>query len=134
MFSETDRSIFSYFNGKEVVWGDPLRINRRLTHYLGGQVDETIASANSDDPVVSFPATERLMDAVDQAFDMVPFDSVAGNGTRDVDRYRVLNSFSTWCDEVKKKHRDLVITSEPTVTLDPPPTKSSSVSNSRSKG
>jgi hypothetical protein len=89
-----------YSNGEGMVYGDPLRIHRRLTAGLRGDPNTVIKDSNSEDPAVSYPATERLVQAVIQAFEMKPFDPATGKGaTTDL----ALSTLATFTEWLRKK-------------------------------
>ncbi len=80
MFNPEDKNIFEYHNGEARRFGDPIAINCRLSLALGGNLPKFIADYRSDDPALADVATERLVEAVRRAFEMVPWDSDSGLG------------------------------------------------------
>jgi hypothetical protein len=108
MFTDTERAIFQYFNGVKNVFGDPLKIRRRLYNLLGGDPNEVLNQANNGVPEVKDKATEKLMAAVIYAFDMVPFDKESGKGALEYDCRAALDSFVKWIEEKKNPVENLL--------------------------
>lgn len=108
MFTDAEREIFPYFNGKQNVMGDPMKIRRRLYNRLGGDPNTVLNEARSDIPEVKDKATERLMAAVVYAFDMVPFNPQTGEGALEKHCNAALNSFVAWIEEKKNPVESLL--------------------------
>lgn len=102
MFTEEQRRIFQYHNGSGEVWGDPLPIGRHMRQQLGGDPNEALKDARSEDVAVRDAATERLVQAVRVAFDMVPFDKATGTGADEAICLAALDRFLTWNEDQKK--------------------------------
>lgn len=96
-FTREQRSIFKYFNGIEDVFGDPLEIFDTMTHLLGCHPNQAIARIGGVEEVkdatgkatyevngeLGLPALEalrRFCEAINQAFELVPFDKKTGLG------------------------------------------------------
>lgn len=88
-----DRRVFRYFDGSAAVYADPMALNRRLIHELGGEQDAVFADSHSPVDGVAYPAVERLLAAARRAFGMAPFDPATGTGPLEKDVRRVLNEF-----------------------------------------
>lgn len=69
VYSEEEKQIFQYHNGKEKVWGDPLAIRHRLYGQLP-RLQEVMKECVSKDQSVAADALIKLADAVRVAFDM----------------------------------------------------------------
>lgn len=104
-WTHEDRQIFGpYSNGVDLVHGDPLRIYRRLIHFVGGDLDRVLKMARKPaDPREAeatedqrYQATEALIDATIRAFDLIPFDPATGAGAKEVDVLNLLNTFLGW--------------------------------------
>jgi hypothetical protein len=100
-FSDKERDIFHYHNGREWVYGDPLRVWRRLTNALDGQPNEALRAARSDIPAVREEAHEKVLAAAAYALEMAPFDPATGEGALEAQLTAALSAFLA--DLVKKK-------------------------------
>lgn len=84
------RGRLHYFDGQKWRYGDSLRTQRNLYIALGANGDReevaaVLTASASPDPSVSGPATEKLMAAVREAFEMAPFDAATGAGATEED-------------------------------------------------
>lgn len=96
-FTREQRNIFEYFNGIEMVKGDPLEIVEIMTHLLGmhpnevqkqmGWIEEVTLPDGTAKYVshgqIGLPALEasrKYWEAVERAFEMPPFDKATGIG------------------------------------------------------
>lgn len=99
MFTQSDKKIFPYWNGRQEVYGDPMALHRRLTIALGGTPNEVLKAAKSESPLENAHARERLIDAVREAFEMVPFDKTEGAGALDEDCFQALRTLLEWTEK-----------------------------------
>ncbi len=125
------REVFPYFNGKEDVYGDPMRIHRLMFKLLDGDVNRVIEQSESEDINVSDPAEELLLEAVRGAFDMVPFDSKTGEGATEADCHAALEAFAAFSDEKKTPQENSPTSPGPT---GPPPSAPSTGETSSGSG
>lgn len=95
--------VFSYCNGAEDVYADPLAVYRKLFAALDGDPDAVLGKAAHEDPAVHLPARGQLSEAVRKAFDMAPFDAKTGAGATESDCLAAVWSFCHWLEERKKK-------------------------------
>lgn len=113
MFTDQQRTIFGpYFNGQEEVYGDPLKIHRRLCHALGGDPNAVIAEANKGDN----DARERVLDAAGWSLEMVPFDKRTGQGATEEVVDQALRQFLEWLEGNAQRAGSYLTCSRPTVT------------------
>lgn len=76
-----NREIFEYQDetGRQ-KFADPIRVLRTLEFRCEGDVDETVRLARSENPELAFPATDRLLDGIREAFALPAFDAETGQG------------------------------------------------------
>lgn len=120
MFTQADREIFEYYNGERNVFGDPLRIWRTLNNLLEGDPNKVLQEAKSPIVDIAHPAQEKVLGAVDAAFEMVPFDSVTGYGAMESDRLAALDSFLVWVQKKSPRQETLATSSLPTTSFPSP--------------
>jgi hypothetical protein len=97
-----------YVNAQgEQVYGDPVRIYRRLWTETEGNLAAYIEQNNQSE---SGPAAGVLADATVKAFDLMPFDSRTGQGTLEEEALSILKHFLDW-RELKKKPQNAMPTS-----------------------
>lgn len=102
-FSETDKTIYGpYFNGVQQVYGDPIRLHRRLIHGLSGEQAQVLSDIrNKEAPEqVRFEATERFLAASVFAFELAAFDPATGQGMQENAVLALAKDFLGW---IKKK-------------------------------
>lgn len=128
-FSDKERRIFQYHNGREVVWADPLALRRRLVVALGGDISAVVKDVNADrqpegwpdgkeftpDPatvMVAAFAAEKFLAGIRKAFDMAPFDPATGEGA---DERCCLDAYDAWqeFEDSKKKPAETTPFSRP---------------------
>ena len=139
----SDREIFRYSDGLRNRCGDPLAIYRKLNHLCGGDVNEVYRNTRKgipeppkdlpddqfeaweaenppsvEDEPTRFQASETLLAAIREAFQMAPFNIETGEGADDAD---CMDAFNAYCEFGLKKKRNTVTT--PTSA---PPTDSAS--------
>lgn len=103
-----NREIFGpVFNGVDQVFLDPLNVYRRLHYALDGKPNQYLKDRKSEDVQVSFPAQEKLLEAVKFAFGLQPFNPLDGSGTQDGDAFGLLWAFLNWVDKKKSEGREL---------------------------
>ena len=96
-----NRQIFGpYFNGQTQVFCDPLAVYRKLHYLLGGTPEEYLREMKSEDPNLSYPAKEAVLQATRGAFGLQPFSTEDGSGAQDEDCWNILGAF---LDFVSKK-------------------------------
>jgi hypothetical protein len=120
-FSESDRLVFSYHNGKERVFADPLELERKIRFLLGnpGTLVDKINSTdlNSGDTASireALQAQEKLAIGVREVFQLPDFDTKTGGGMTEAMVFSVWASFCAWLDSKKKSIGILLTTSPPT--------------------
>ena len=123
---DSDRkNVFSYFNGAETIYADPLAIYRRLAHALGGNPNEVVQrselgitgprEAYPDDQAyeealaaevasepMRFEAMEQLLEAIRVVFRMEPFVPATGKGATEKDCRDAFEAFIAYLEDQKK--------------------------------
>ena len=105
-----------YFDGLETVYGDPFRINNRLSHALDGNIndwlmkyragvpedgvgrewtEEEIANYNSCESF-RYEATNKLIDATVVAFELTRFNKKTGQGLGEEEIMDILRAWLEW--------------------------------------
>jgi hypothetical protein len=123
-----------YNNGTNNVYGDPLRITRRLDQKLQGNHDKWAERTYSTRVEEKAEALGKLAEAAVFAFELVPFDPKSGRGCTEQVAINVLQAFNEWRKEKKENARNSVTSSQPTVPGENPPQKRSMVSTSTETG
>lgn len=100
------RNIFPYHNGERQVYGDPLKIRRRLNARLDGNLNKALSEKD-----LSPDHYERVLDAVVFAFDLIPFDPETGKGAQEEVVVRALKAFLDWL----QKKSPSIVNSRPSV-------------------
>lgn len=113
-----DSAKFSYFNGKERVFGNPLRLQRDLYAALGDP-DAAFADSEKGD----CRAQNIIVDNVREVFGMAPFDPATGEGADDDCCEDALSALWAFLDAKKKRHAGLPISSLPTESIPEASTK-----------
>lgn len=104
MFTAEERQLFRYHNGEREVFGDPLRIWRRLNNHLEGKGRETWeAAAQEANLLEADRAQEKIYRAAVVAFDLVPLDPDTGAGCTEDHVKEVLDSFLKWIEQKKSE-------------------------------
>jgi hypothetical protein len=94
------RKIFGpYHNGSRLVYGDPLKIHRRLTVALKGDPNKVISDSKDPNYQVAAVATEKLARAATEAFDLLPLDPQTGQGATEDEALSVLATFNEWLEK-----------------------------------
>lgn len=135
MYTDADKKVFPYFDGRGNVFGDPLRIWRRLNHMLEGDPNKFLAAAKDPSPEAAFEAKERVLEATRYAFEM-PFDSKTGEGATEADCEAALNAFEAFLGK-KKVSAATTPTSSPLTDSPrayPYPTRTTAASTGTSRG
>ncbi len=135
-------AIFSYYNGKAVVFADPLTIHRRLTRAFDGAPNETLAKIDlglagpredypSDEDYADaikseqatepmrYEATERMLSAIRDVFHMEPFNFADGSGATEADCRGALDAFIAFMESKKKAPVSLPTSPPPTEPASP---------------
>lgn len=138
------RNVFSYYNGKEIIFADPLAVHRRLTRALDGNPNEVLGKvdlgiagppdsyASEEDYAAAleqerlteplrYEATERMVEAVRAAFDMAPFNRLDGAGATEEDCRAALDTFIVFMEGKKKAPVNSPTSSPLTAPPSPPP-------------
>ena len=116
-----------YWNGRNNVYQDPLKIRRILKAALDGKPDVWIGRTASPDPVEASLALDKIAKAARSAFDMVPFDGLSGKGATETQCLRAVQMFLDWQSSKKVSTKPSPICSPPTgLGEDRPTTKSTS--------
>jgi hypothetical protein len=102
MSEQETKAIFPYHDGAEGVFGDPLRIERRMAHALDGDINAVLADCHSETDAVAFPAIDKLIGATIFAFELTPYDKKTGNGYTEEMCRVLLNRFMDWKEDQKK--------------------------------
>ncbi len=105
LYTDQEKRIYGpYDDGSgQVVFGDPHKINRTLIRLLDGDPNRWVRDHNSDDMVLQFEATNRLIAASIEAFQLTAFDKTNGGGLDEEAILKILKHFSKWMGELKKK-------------------------------
>ncbi len=124
--AESPPGVFPYFDGAATVYADPLAIHRQLTRALDGNpnrvlVDVAIGKAEEREAYLDeeswelavaqeeateelrYAATEKLLAAIRQVFQMAPFDRATGQGATEKHCRDALAAFCDYMEEAKKK-------------------------------
>jgi hypothetical protein len=100
IYTPKERAIFRYYNGAQIVYGDPLHMDLRLREALGGNAKQVYEDYNDDEhPEVNIPATLKLIEATRAAFEMLPFDPLTGQGARDEHCLKALWDLWEWTEK-----------------------------------
>lgn len=97
-FPIADRQIFGpvSWDGVNVVYLDPSRVQRRLDQAVGGRIAELLEQWASPEPAVALAAAEQFLGAVRVAFDAAPFDPATGSGATEVQLRQVWDAWLAW--------------------------------------
>lgn len=118
MYTDEERKIYGpYPSGRkgELLYGDPLKIYRRLVHYLDGDPNTVLENTHDDKPEpVRFEATERVVDAVIRSFDLKPFDPATGEGATEDDCFTILDVYQEWLEGEEKAAEKTPMSQPPT--------------------
>ncbi len=102
MYADDETLIYEYKIGDKVVFADPLRIERHLAHELGGDINAILKSCHDENDAISFPAIEKLLQAVRNVFVLPCVDMTTGKGVPDAKVLTEINRFLDWKDAQKK--------------------------------
>lgn len=114
MADDPKKRVFSYFNGVETIFGDPLRIQRDLYLKLGDPDAAFEAAENDKD----YYAHNTIVDNAREAFHMAPFDPKTGEGATDEDVEAALAALFEYFQK-KSQSIDTKPSSEPSTTSIP---------------
>jgi hypothetical protein len=126
MFSESDRRIFEYFDGKRTIKADPMAIERRFFAAIppGDNVDNVFRDAfikltdlNEESRAITQsqiiePAWEKLIVAGRAAFRVAELDE-DGVGLTESETIDLIENYFSWRDGLKKKDEPTPNGSEP---------------------
>lgn len=96
MFTAEEKGIFDYFDGDPAgttVFGDPLRIQRKLAMASKGQLAQLIDDWNDADEIKKALAAEKLVPAIVEAFELKAYDKKTGRGCNEATCLSVLAKF-----------------------------------------
>ncbi len=114
-YTDQERLIYGpYGNGVGRVYGDPMRIYRRMVHGCGGEPNRILRDLRSEDNAIKFQATEAIVQATVFALELQPFDPGTGAGVLEEDVIKLAKDFLKWIEEKKK--------TPPKTATSPPPT------------
>lgn len=82
-----------FFNGKDYVFADVVRVHRRLTAALDGEPNTWLEKAEGEDVELASEAKEKIDRAVRLAFDIAPFDTATGDGQTEGEVMATLDLF-----------------------------------------
>ncbi len=107
-FTESERAIFAYHNGKDKVFGDPLELERRV-RFLLGNVNALVEKINAVDLNQAdgiqlreaLGAQEKLVNGVREAFSMPELDKKTGQGATEAMTLAVWSSFCEFLAQKK---------------------------------
>ncbi len=106
IFTEQERRVFQYWNGVAQVWGDPVRIYRRVLSASDGDINILLERTSPEVQVVTptlwAESVERLVQVVRDAFEMAPFNPETGTGATETDCLNAIKSWQGWMDEKKE--------------------------------
>jgi hypothetical protein len=119
-----------YNNGAYNVYGDPLRITRRLDQKLQGDHDKWAEKTFSSRVEEKTEALGRLAEAAIFAFDLEPFNPKSGKGCTEQVAINVLQAFNKWRMEKKESARSSATSLPPMASGEIPPPTRSTVSTS----
>ncbi len=105
LYSPKERLIYTYFNGKELVQADPIRLFRRMADRgVELKINMELAMSLSKDAAKGY---QKLVDGVRDVFQVKGLEE---GGLTEAECFDLLNHFTEYCDEIKKN-------SSPTPTL-----------------
>ena len=100
MWTDTQKRIFGPYNdGKQQAYADPLAVDRKLKRALGGDVNRFLERYNSEADVERMDATESLVKAAIDAFEMKPLDRTTGEGVTESEAIGVLFDYCDWLEK-----------------------------------
>lgn len=129
MFTDEQRRVFQFFDGKQKVWGDPVAVYERLAAALDGEINVAISATRqgmaeerdkyaTDDEhqqalareaataPLRFQARARMWDAIRQALPMAPWNPTAEKpedvGATVGDCDAALDAFCDFLEQQKK--------------------------------
>lgn len=138
MYTTKERLIYGpYNNGVKYIYGDPIRIYRRLVVACGGDLDAVgKAQAQNDDQLAKANAVDKLIHAAQQAFGLVLFNPEAYNpgektpGLNDDEVLTLLDDFFGWCKKKEGITENSQTLPQPTASVNPLRIPTSSASGS----
>jgi hypothetical protein len=103
LFRRRPERAYRYWDGAATRWADPFALNRALWAACDGRLDVILSDAQNDDPLLHGPACELLLQAVREAFALVPFNPATGTGATEDEALDCHEAFLAW--SAKKKRR-----------------------------
>ena len=94
MFTDQERSIFSYHNGTAEVFGDPLALARKLTIALQGDIQNAVDAAYNSKTGDADGSMDRLLNAIRDVFALPALDPTTGKGVTDLMALAVYRRFA----------------------------------------
>lgn len=109
-----ENALFRTTINGQITAFDPWRVERLLAHGLGGQsVAKVLSESRSQDPDLSFRASELLYSAGLEAFGLLPVQT-DGSGSTQKTVWRLLTEYGAWKEALKKNTASSQTSSEPT--------------------
>lgn len=98
MFTPEQKNIFSYNNGQQVVFADPLACRRRFIRATEGQHNILLKRyyEGAADEMSLIDAEEALVKATRTTFSLGEYNESTGQGLRDAQCLDILNEFLEW--------------------------------------
>jgi hypothetical protein len=127
MYPIEQRQIFGpYWNGQARVYGDPVRLKRRLDHAARGELPKWIERWNDPSHPQHHEALDALLGAARWAMELVPFDPATGSGATDDEAEFALRQLLEWLEGKGPRAETSPTSSRPTATsgVGPSPTTS----------
>jgi len=140
LFLPSERMIYSYFDGKEVVHRDPIVLHRKVTEVGQELAVDIKASDNKLSNKIAAEGHKGTIEKVKKIFGVTAYEESKGEGLTEAELLALLDHFLTYCQLVKKNSNPLstssTATSPSTVPspAGPSPTTSSSDSGSTDSG
>jgi cytochrome c556 len=98
--TKIERRVFKFHDGQKDRYADPMEVLRRVSFLLGDPaavskvIRDADPAADAEAMKAAYTATERLVVAVREAFDLAPFDPETGAGATESDCLAVWGLFS----------------------------------------
>lgn len=97
--AQRERLLYEVFDGERFKKLDPWAVHRALMGAPDFSLQEQLPAALQQEP----DALNRARKAICDAFQVEPFDAKTGGGLLDVELFKMLSDFLTYCDALEKK-------------------------------